>query len=75
MKKAVFKTNINCGGCIATVTPFLEKATTIKEWHVDTDSKDKKLTVTGDQLDKSEVINLVKEAGFKIEEKRGFFGF
>lgn len=75
MKKAVFKTNINCGGCIATVTPFLEKAVTINQWEVDTNSKDKKLTVLGDQLDKSEVIKLVKEAGFKIEEKKGIFGF
>ncbi len=75
MKKVVFKTNINCGGCIATVTPFLEKATTINHWEVDTDSKDKKLTVQGVGLDKQEVIDLVKEAGFKIEEKKGLFGF
>lgn len=75
MKKAVFKTNINCGGCIATVTPFLEKASTIKSWNVDTASKDKKLTVTGDDLDKSEVISLVEEAGFEIKEKKGLFGF
>ncbi|WP_420386151.1 heavy-metal-associated domain-containing protein [Roseivirga sp.] len=75
MKKAVFKTNINCGGCIATVTPFLEKANTISDWEVDTNSKDKKLTVKGDQLDKEEVIKLVKDAGFEIQEKKGLFGF
>lgn len=75
MKKAVFKTNINCGGCVATVTPFLEKANTVKNWEVDTDSKEKKLTVTGENLDKSEVISLVKEAGFEIKEKKGLFGF
>ena len=75
MKKAVFKTNINCGGCVATVTPFLEKAKTINHWEVDTNSKEKKLTVTGDNLDKTEVVNLVKEAGFQIQEKKGLFGF
>lgn len=75
MKKVVFKTNINCGGCIATVTPFLEKATTVNHWEVDTNAKDKKLTVQGEGLDKQEVIDLVKEAGFKIEEKKGLFGF
>ena len=75
MKKAVFKTNINCGGCVATVTPFLEKANSIKSWEVDTNSKEKKLTVTGENLDKAEVINLVKEAGFEIHEKKGLFGF
>ena len=74
MKKAVFKTNINCGGCVATVTPFLEKANSVNSWEVDTNSKDKKLTVTGENLDKTEVINLVKEAGFEIQEKKGLFG-
>lgn len=73
MKKATFRTNINCGGCIATVTPFLKKAETVSDWSVDTDSKHKTLTVTGDVLNKSEVINLVKEAGFEIKEKKGLF--
>lgn len=59
---------------MATVTPFLEKANSIKSWNVDTDSKEKKLTVTGEDLDKNEVINLVKEAGFEIKEKKGLFG-
>lgn len=60
---------------MATVTPFLEKANSIKSWNVDTDSKEKKLTVTGEDLDKNEVINLVKEAGFEIKENKGLFGF
>ena len=60
---------------MATVTPFLEKANSIKTWEVDTNSKEKKLTVTGENLDKVEVMNLVKEAGFQIEEKKGLFGF
>lgn len=75
MKKASFKTNINCGGCIATVTPFLEKAETIADWSVDTNSKYKILTVTGEGLDKAEVVNLVEEAGFEIKEKKGLFSF
>ena len=75
MKKATFKTNINCGGCIETVTPFLEKAESINNWSVDTSSKDKKLTVQGENLNKDEVVRLVSEAGFKIQEKKGLFGF
>lgn len=75
MKKANFKTNINCGGCVATVTPFMEKAETVDQWAVDTDSKHKILTVQGSRLDKSEVLALVKEAGFQIEEKKSFLGF
>lgn len=75
MKKAVYKTNINCGGCIATVTPFMEKARGVEEWSVDTDSKNKLLTVSGNDLDKAEVENLVKSAGFEIREKKGLFSF
>lgn len=75
MKKATFKTNINCGGCIATVTPFLKKAETVSDWSVDTNSKSKILTVTGDGLDKAEVVNLVEQAGFEIKEKKGLFSF
>ena len=74
MKKTTFKTNINCGGCIETVTPFLDKAESISDWSVDTSSKDKKLTVQGKELDKEEVIRLVSEAGFEIREKKGLFG-
>ncbi len=75
MKKAIFKTNINCGGCIATVTPFLEKVETVSDWSVDTESKKKLLTVQGEAIDKTEVINAVKEAGFEIKEKKGLFSF
>ncbi|MBO3700576.1 heavy-metal-associated domain-containing protein [Roseivirga sp. E12] len=75
MKKAIYKTNINCGGCIATVTPFMEKAKSVEEWSVDTDSKIKLLTVSGTNLDKIEVEALVKSAGFEIKEKKGLFSF
>ncbi|MFT7269983.1 MAG: copper chaperone [Roseivirga sp.] len=69
MKKAVYKTNINCGMCLSTVTPFLNKSENIKEWAVDLSSKDRILTVKGENLNNSEIINLVKEAGFKAEKK------
>lgn len=75
MKKLTFKTNINCGGCIEKVTPYLAKAKSISDWEVDTSSKDKKLTVKGDVPEKKEVIDLVQEAGFDIQEKKGLFSF
>jgi len=75
MKKAVYKTNINCGGCIATVTPFLDKAQSVEKWSVDTVSKNKLLTVEGGALNKEEVIGLVESAGFEIKEKKGFLSF
>lgn len=75
MKKAVYKTNINCGGCIATVTPFMEKAKSVRNWSVDTESKHKLLTVEGNALDREEVVSVVESAGFVIKEKKGFFSF
>ncbi len=64
MKKYQYKTNINCGGCISTVTPHLTKLK-LAHWDVDIESKDKVLTVETE--DPSEVEEAVKEAGFNIE--------
>ena len=68
-----FKTNINCGGCIAKVTPFMEKEEGIEKWEVDSDNPKKILTVTTD-LSQDQVMNVVQEAGFDIEPvKKGLF--
>jgi len=66
-KNLQFKTNINCGGCLAKVTPFLNEADGICHWEVDTINKDKILSVLSDGITKEEVIKKVQEAGFKIE--------
>ncbi len=62
-----FKTNINCGGCVTKVSPFLNEANGIRHWEVDTTNKDKILSVHSDGITKEEVIQKVQEAGFKIE--------
>ena len=62
-----FKTTINCGGCIAKVTPLLNKIEGIENWSVNTDNPDKILTVKTKSTVKDEVIKTVKSAGFKIE--------
>jgi len=62
-----FKTNINCGGCIAAVKPHLDNAEGICHWEVDTTNKDKVLTVKSDGIAQPEIIDIVKKAGFKIE--------
>ena len=68
MEKLQFTTNINCGGCIAKVTPFLNEAIGIKEWAVDTTDPKKILTVQTDQLKEKEVIEVLNKAGFKAEK-------
>jgi len=62
-----FKTNINCGGCIATVTPFLNEIEGLSDWEVDTTNKDKILTVKTAEISEQQIIEVVQKAGFKIE--------
>lgn len=61
-----FKTNIKCGGCIKTVTPYLNDVAGIKKWEVDTADVDKILSVDLDGVTAETVIEKVEEAGFKI---------
>ncbi len=65
--KFQFKTNIKCGGCIATVTPFLDKTVGAQHWQVDTASPDKVLTVQADGVSAGQVQQAVQQAGYKAE--------
>ena len=66
-KEFLFKTNINCGGCGAKVTPFLNDAEGVCHWEVDTQNKDKVLTVKSEGISQEQVMQTVQRAGFKIE--------
>ena len=63
-----FKTNINCGGCIARVTPFLNKQEGIDSWEVDTDNEDKILTVQSTGASSEDISATLMKIGFKAEE-------
>lgn len=70
-RKQQFKSNINCGACIAKVTPQLNSELDIESWVVDTDSEDKILTVEGD-VSLERVNHLLGEVGYEakpLEEK------
>jgi len=66
-KEFKFKTNINCGGCVASVTPHLDKAAGIAEWNVDTTATDKILTVKSEGITEDQIMEAVRKAGFSIE--------
>jgi len=68
MKTIQFKTNINCSGCVAKITPALDKQKGIESWKVDTANPGKILTVETDQLTAGQVIRTLQDAGFKAEE-------
>jgi len=68
MNTLKFKTNIKCGGCIATVTPSLNALEGIKHWEVDTSNPDKILSVqAAAELTEKDVITALKRKGYTAE--------
>ncbi|MDQ3291692.1 MAG: cation transporter [Bacteroidota bacterium] len=74
MKTLKFKTNINCSNCVASAKPFLDSLPDNTTWNVDTANPEKILTVQGDKISATEVVEKVRQAGFKIEEQKSLFG-
>lgn len=65
MAQLQFKTNINCGGCVRSVTGFINEVPGIESWSVDTNLPDKILTVEGEAA-AAAITAAVQEAGFEI---------
>ncbi len=65
MSTLKFKTNINCNGCIAKVTPSLNSAGGIDKWEVDTNNPQKILTIQTNGLSEADIITVVKDAGYQ----------
>jgi len=68
MKTVKYKTNINCNGCIKSVTPFLNDLDNVDLWKVDIENPDKILEVTLDDDNDKMVTDAVKKAGFEISK-------
>lgn len=67
METLKFKTNVNCGGCVATVTPHLNQIKGIGKWNVDTSNPMKILTVEDSELLPDVIIETLKVAGYKAD--------
>ena len=65
MGQLKFKTNIKCGGCIETVTPYLTNIEAIRDWKVDLESPDRILIIEGDGVSEELVIKSLEEAGYR----------
>lgn len=68
MKTLKFKTNINCGGCVSKVTPFLEKQKGIESWEVDINNPDKVLEVKSKWVSEKQIVSILDKIGFKAEK-------
>lgn len=66
MKTKKYKTDINCDSCVRNVMPYLNSVSDIEWWEVDTNSREKVLTVKG-TFNEEEVEKAVKEAGFQLK--------
>jgi Cu2+-exporting ATPase len=62
-----FKTNINCNGCVAAVTPHLNAENNIINWNVDLDSDDRILVVESEEIEPEYIKKKLANAGFKGE--------
>ncbi len=65
METQKFKTNIKCGSCIASVTPFLNEAVGEGNWQVDVQNPNKVLTV--ENVNATLVKRAIEKAGYKAE--------
>ncbi len=69
METLKFKTNINCGGCIAAVTPTLNTLKGINKWEVDTTTSNKILSIqTENGLTANEVVESLKKRGYQAQK-------
>ncbi len=64
MKTLKFKTNINCGNCLAKVTPKLNEQAGIQSWSVDLEDPERTLTVETAELQPEDIKKAVLRAGF-----------
>jgi copper chaperone len=67
METLKFKTNIKCGACVATVTPFLENDNAVANWKVDLQSPQRTLEVETSHS-AAEITELLKRAGYNAEK-------
>ncbi|WP_046369966.1 heavy-metal-associated domain-containing protein [Flavihumibacter petaseus] len=69
METIQFKTTIKCAGCIAAVTPVLNKTVGENNWKVDTGDPSKILTIKAeDAAEATAVVSALESVGYKAEK-------
>lgn len=64
-----YKTNLQCGSCVAKLTPILNQDPNIVRWSVDTQDPNKVLTVEVTQLAPDRLAQHLASAGFRLLEQ------
>ncbi|MDP4206537.1 MAG: heavy-metal-associated domain-containing protein [Bacteroidota bacterium] len=63
-----FKTSINCNGCVAKVSPFLDNTKGIDKWEVELTNPQKILTIETSSLKEEDIIDGLKNLGYRAEK-------
>jgi hypothetical protein len=68
MKVLIFKTDIETKKKVNSIKPLFDNHRTITNWYIDLEDRDSVLKIeTSDDLDESDVIDLVTEKGYFCE--------
>ena len=67
MNTYIFKTTINCNGCIIKAKKVLN-IEEIQSWEIDVDNPDKILKIKSETLNAKDIITKLKMIGFSAEE-------
>lgn len=70
MSKYLFKTNINCIGCVTQIKPYLdnlEKDRTIEHWHVNLNNPEYLLEIETNKLTPDEAKGIIQAQGFEAD--------
>ena len=59
-----FKTDIKAEADVAKIKPLLDKDSAISNWHLDTNSEENILSISGENVNPQHIENLLKEVGF-----------
>ena len=62
------KTSLKCNGCLATVTPFLNRLEGLGKWSVDLADPNRILTAEVSGISAEDVIAVIGKAGFSAEK-------
>jgi len=68
MEVLILKTNIRYKKQVKTVAPLLDGQDNISRWNIDLNDIDKVLRIESDDMELTEVVQIIKEAGFHCEE-------
>ncbi len=71
MEVLILKTNIRYKKDVKEVAPLLDGQDNISRWNIDLNDIDKVLRIEANDIELTEVVQLIQEAGFHCEELAG----